>query len=316
LTLARGRKIAPKAVAIDAVLSEMAPRLRRLLGPSVVLRLSLPPGTWPVRVDLSGLEEVLSTLTVNAAEAMPRGGTLCISVRNERLETSPGAPGAEQRPGDYVAIDVSDTGVGIDEAMLGSVFEPFSTTQGRSWASGLSLATAHGIVARAGGRLSVASEPGAGSTFTALLPRASLPRSALPGQPVAGSDVPAGDRAARLVLVVDDNAIVRQTAALSLSRSGYRVVQCTNGPSAVDELENLGEPVDLLLTDVAMPGMRGDTLADLLRSRQPQLRVLYMSGRTDPVAAKGRGPPHPHTTVHKPFTPAELVRRVRESLDE
>jgi CheY-like chemotaxis protein len=171
-------------------------------------------------------------------------------------------------------------------------------------------------VARAGGRLSVASEPGAGSTFTALLPRASLPRSALPGQPVAGSNVPAGDRAARLVLVVDDNAIVRQTAALSLSRTGYRVVQCTNGPSAVDELENLGEPVDLLLTDVAMPGMRGDTLADLLRSRQPQLRVLYMSGRTDPVAAKGRCPPQPHNTVHKPFTPAELVRRVRESLDE
>ncbi len=302
LAFSRRQVFQLRTVELGAVVGRMVTMLRRFLGEDVEVILDADAaGAW-ARVDPAQLEQVVLNLVVNAREAMPEGGTL-------RIET------AVASDPDFVALAVSDDGRGMSHDVLERLFEPFFTTKDVSGA-GLGLATAHGIVEQSGGRIEVESEIGRGSTFRVLLPRA-LDRAPLPGEADAdGAEAAPAPRPARpaAILVVEDEDAVRTLVRRILVRAGYRVLEARGGLEAIGILER-NEPLDLVLTDVVMPGMGGRELAGHVARLRPGLRILFTSGyNEDEVLQRGISQEN-EPFLPKPFSPARLLRKVADVLD-
>jgi len=311
LAFSRRQVLQPKLLNLNDVVTGLEGILQRLIGEHIELVTSLAPGPATVKADPGQLEQVVMNLALNARDAMPTGGRLTIETARATL----GAPGPVSveavEAGSYVLLMVSDTGVGMDEAIRSHIFEPFFTTKDVGQGTGLGLATVYGIVRQSGGHITARSEPGRGSTFTIYLPEVRdeaivhVPSQALEDAP----------RGVETILLVEDEAEVRDLARDILELAGYRVLEAASPEEAERICRDLTSPIHVLLTDVVMPRMSGRQLAERLAEARPAIRVLYMSGYTDDAIVHhgvlGQG----SAFLPKPFTPADLARKVREALD-
>jgi len=304
--LAFGRKqvTAPEPTDLSEVVGGNEQMLRRLLGEDVELLVEREPGLWPVLCDRGHIEQVLLNLAVNARDAMPRGGRFTISTRN--------VPGGEagDRGSDTVQLEVRDTGSGMSQDVKSHLFEPFFTTKPPGKGTGLGLATVYGLVTQNGGRIQVESEPGSGTAFEIAFPRCSRPSSASREPPATGRFV-----GSETVLVVEDDPLVRGITSRALRGAGYRVLEAGDGREAIEVVGEASGPVDLVVTDVVMPGMSGPTLAEELAARVPRLRVLFVSGYSREAMAERGVPEAGPGFLAKPFTASALLERVRLLLD-
>ena len=311
LAFSRKQVMQPRLVNLNAIVREMGGMLRRLVGERITLRLDLDPGLGDVTADPGQLEQVIANLGVNARDAMPDGGTLTIATANVTRVGLTG-PSDEGIPaGPLVVLIVKDTGIGMDEHVLAHLFEPFFTTKELGRGTGLGLATVYGIVRQSGGQIQVSSRPGEGSTFTAYFPRVEEPERARHATPGAPPPVPGGTET---VLVVEDEEAVRHLVCRVLRAKGYRVLDAPNAESALLLAGSTPAAIDLLVTDMVMPGMGGTTLAAELMAVRPAMRVLFITGYA-PEAVDRRGQlPDAGGLLEKPFSADELARRVREIL--
>jgi CheY-like chemotaxis protein len=297
-------------LSLNATVFELDAMLRRLLGADVALQTELDPGLWYVLADPNQVEQVLVNLVVNARDAMPAGGRVTITTSNRKMEAGAGRANGV-RAGDYVILTVSDTGLGMDLPTQARIFEPFFTTKELGKGTGLGLSSVYGIVEQSGGHVAVESAPGQGATFTIHLPRYQGGGAAVASRPDRRS-LPGGSET---LLLVEDEAAVRASARRLLERHGYTVLEARHGADALRIVEQNGR-IDLVLTDLVMPEMGGRELVERLRARQPELKVLYMSGYTEKaITVDGTMPPHTGF-VEKPFTVEQLMRRLRRILDQ
>ncbi|MBI5069122.1 MAG: PAS domain S-box protein [Deltaproteobacteria bacterium] len=307
LAFSRRQVVAPRRLSPAEHLAGSRSTLVRLIGSDVRLTFAVPADTWPVVVDPSQLDQVLMNLVVNARDAMPRGGNLRIETGNVVVEPGP-ALRPDRQAGEYVRISVIDDGAGMDAETLAHVFEPFFTTKGEGRGTGLGLATVYGIVSQAGGFLDVESAPDRGSAF-----HVHLPRSAGPVEPPAEEGARARPGTGTVLLVEDDPA-VRQTATRMLAVLGYEVLAASTPEEALALCREPSRRIDLLLSDVVMPGMRGPELRERVELLRPGLPTVFMSGH----AADGVLPPGPGSGrvcfLQKPFTGSDLSARLREAL--
>jgi PAS domain S-box-containing protein len=317
LAFSRQQVLAPQVLDLNDVVTNVEKMLRRLIGEDVELRTAQAPDIGAVRADPGQLEQVLINLAVNARDAMPRGGRLTIETANADLDDGYAAGVA---PGRYVMFAVSDTGTGMDPETQTRLFEPFFTTKEKGKGTGLGLATVYGIVKQSGGYVSVYSEPGHGTSLKVYLPRVDAPI-----EPISSPYQPSGSlRGSETILVVEDQEEVRKLTCRIVEARGYRVLVAANGADALrvsQELEALrvaGQAagrIDLLLTDVIMPGMSGREVALLLGPAHPNMKVLFVSGYTDESIVH-QGILEPGIAfLQKPFTVEALARKVREVLD-
>jgi two-component system, cell cycle sensor histidine kinase and response regulator CckA len=312
LAFSRRQVLQPKVLSLNAVVESTEGMLRRLIGADIVLEIRSEPALWHVLADPGQIEQVLVNLVVNARDAMPRGGRILVATSNLELRADSLMRANGVRPGTYVSLLVRDTGVGIDPAHHARIFEPFFTTKEPGKGTGLGLSTVYGIVQQSGGHVTVESAAGEGATFTVLLPRH------LGGAPATASKVdrrrlPGGTET---LLLVEDEAAVRSSARRLLERQGYTVLEARHGGDALRIVEESGRQIDLVVTDLVMPEMGGKELAERLRAHRPGLKVLFMSGYTEKVIAAGGVMPPNTGFVEKPFTVEQLMRRLREILDE
>jgi hypothetical protein len=312
LAFSRRQVLQPKVINLNTLVPDIEKMLRRLIGEDILFATVLHPRLGNVRADPGQLEQVIVNLAVNARDAMPKGGRLTLETRNVELDESYAADHPDVKPGRYVMLAVTDTGIGMDEETKARIFEPFFTTKVRGKGTGLGLATAYGIVQQTGGHIWPYSEPGKGTTMRVYLPRVDEP-----ADPVerAGEVAPAHG-GTETILLVEDEAPVRSVTRQLLERNGYTVLEAADGATAVSLVDGAagGTHVDLLLTDVIMPGMSGRDLATQLKTRRPELRVLFMSGYTDDAVVR-HGMLEPGLAyLEKPFRPATLLRKVREVL--
>jgi PAS domain S-box-containing protein len=298
LAFGRRQVLKPQPLDLNAILRDVGTMLRRLVGEDVVLDLRPAAGLGTVRADPGQIEQVIVNLAVNARDAMPHGGRLTIETRNA-------GP-------DAVELVVSDTGVGMDEDTVGQIFEPFFTT--REQGVGLGLASVYGILRQSGGDVAVESAPGEGSVFTIRLPRVLEPASDPEPDPVDAPASAPARCASETILLVEDEDVVRDLTRRVLERQGYTVFACADGEEAVSLAGRLDETIDLLLTDVVMPGLRGWEVARLVSQARPQMKVLYMSGYAE-EALVGRASIAGNALIEKPFAVDALARRVREALE-
>ena len=310
LAFGRQQVLQPRRLDVNETVATVADMLRRVIGEDVALETHLAP-VWPVHADPGQIEQVIMNLAVNARDAMPNGGT--IRLRTAAVELDAAAAGARPglAPGHYVSLVVEDTGTGIDAAALPRLFEPFFTTKAPGKGTGLGLATVHGIVEQSGGAIGVESTPGVVTRFTVLLPRRPEPAGASEPAPPAMT-LPTGHET---VLLVEDEAPVRAVVRRLLTRLGYTVREAATGREALQMVAECDEPIDLVLTDVVMPGQNGRVLAEQLAEQRPGLRVLFMSGYTDDEIVR-RGLLQPGAALlAKPFTIEALATTVRTLLD-
>jgi PAS domain S-box-containing protein len=310
LAFARREVVQPRALNVNSVVLELEPLLRRTLGEHIEFETSPGDGLWPVLMDPGHLEQVLTNLAVNARDAMRQGGKLVIDTENVVVDETYTMGRIGLKPGRYVRLRVSDTGIGMDKETLQRVFEPFFTTKPKGEGTGLGLATVYGIINQAGGYISLYSEPGLGTRVHALLPatdQTPVPVELPPSPPPA--------RASETVLVVEDAEDLREVVERILSRNGYHVIVAANGVLALDAASEHGRKIDLLLTDVVMPLMQGKELADRMKQRYPTLKVLFMSGYAEPMLGDAGTLEPGVVLMEKPFTEPVLLARVREVLD-
>jgi PAS domain S-box-containing protein len=298
LAFSRRQLLHPRIVSLNLTVTELEPMLRRLVGPEIALETELDPELGNVLVDPTQVEQILVNLTLNARDAMRSGGRLRLGTMNSELNAE-----------GYVAIRVSDTGVGIEEEVRPRIFEPFFSTK-HSSGRGLGLATVYGMVEQSGGRITVDSTPGQGTTFTIYFPR------------YWGQEPAIGTAAQRMpqvgtetLLLVEDEAAVRLSVRRLLEWHGYTVLEARNGAEALKVYESHESTIDLVLTDVVMPEMGGHELVERLRAVQPDLRVLFMSGYAERAFTGNGGIPARTGYLEKPFTVETLMRRLREVLD-
>jgi len=310
LAFSRQQVLQPTAVDLNSLVTETSHMLRRLIGEHIELVTQLSPDLAPVMADKTQLEQVIMNLAVNARDAMPAGGQMSISTANVELDQTYAAQHAVAiRPGPFVMLAVSDTGVGMNEQTRQRLFEPFFTTKERGKGTGLGLATVYGIVKQSGGYIWVYSEPGRGASFKVYLPQA---EKNLEAEPAAAAASPKTAAASETVLVVEDEAAVRFLTRILLERAGYRVIDAPN-PQTAETL--CTQEVNLLITDVIMPGGTGPELFQTLAVRFPNLKVLYMSGYTDQMVAHEGQLRSDTAFLQKPFSSDGLLRKVRDVLD-
>jgi PAS domain S-box-containing protein len=299
LAFSRKQVQAPVLLDLNALVADMGQMLKRLIGEHIVLATELSPHVLPVLADPGQVEQVVLNLAVNGRDAMPHGGRLTVATGR-----------ADGPQGPLVVLTVRDTGVGMDEATRRRMFEPFFTTKGPGKGTGLGLATVEGIVRQYGGQIEVETAPGRGTTFRVGLPQAAAgPAPRPPTRPQA----PAGGH--EVLLLVEDDAAVRGLSRRVLAAHGYRVLEATDGPDALRVGAEHAGVIDLLVTDVIMPGLSGREVADRLTRQRPGLRVLFVSGYTDDTLAPHRVLGVDGAFLPKPFTPDMLARKVRELLD-
>ena len=307
LAFSRKQIATPRSVDLNEVIAESGKMLRRLIGEDIEIVTRAAAQPCCVKADPAQMTQILMNLAVNARDAMPDGGRIRIETTGATVDES-GAGLHAVKPGRYVLLTVSDTGIGMNPETLAQIFEPFFTTKGVGLGTGLGLATVYGIVRQSGGWIEAHSEPGHGATFQIYLPR--VESGAEPVSPTAAAAKPGGAR----VLVVEDEPQLRKLAVKMLRRLGYEVMEAADGPAALSLCERYADPIDLLMTDVIMPGMNGRELADKLLASRPGLHVLYVSGYTASVIENegrlGRGTAY----LAKPYSPEQLSAKVREIL--
>ena len=307
LAFSRKQLLKPKIVNANAVIDGMAPMVRRLIGEDITITIVLDPSVGCVMADPGQLEQVILNLAVNARDAMSRGGTFTIGTGNVHLDEGRAAS-ADLPPGEYISLTTTDTGTGMDAAVLSRIFEPFFTTKEQGKGTGLGLATVYGIVKQSGGHIWVWSTPGAGASFEILLPRVEEPAAEIVAPPVS-------PRGSETILVVEDDPAVQSLIRRLLERQGYRVIVASNGIEALDRVDEHSAEFALVITDVVMPEMSGGALAARLAETHPELQVMFMSGYTDDVIVRRGLLDASASFLQKPFTAASLASAVRDALD-
>ncbi|MFI5249966.1 MAG: ATP-binding protein [Gemmatimonadales bacterium] len=317
LAYSRQQLLKPTTLDLDRAVGEMATMLRRVIGEDIALTLVPGPRAATVRADAGQIEQVIVNLAVNARDAMTGGGTLTIATTSAELDDSVGDLwGVRVVPGPYVVLSVTDTGQGMDKETQRRIFEPFFTTKDLGRGTGLGLATVYGIVKQSGGYIWAESAPDRGTTFRVYLPQIG------PGtmDPVAAPRRFTLPRGTETILIVEDEYTVRALARRVLERAGYTVLDAGTAAQGFAVMSSYGSSIDLLLTDIIMPGATGRDLAQLVTTSNPTVKVLYMSGYDDgELAARlqglGGALAPDIALLEKPFTPEGLARRVREVLD-
>jgi PAS domain S-box-containing protein len=312
LLFSRQQSVEQRVIQLNEVIVSMEKLLFRLLGEDVMLSTLLAPDLGQVLADRGQIEQVLMNLAVNARDAMPQGGTLIIETANvtlDRTQHQRGVLGAP--PGDYLLLGVTDTGTGMDDETMAHIFEPFFTTKQVGVGTGLGLATVYGVVEQSRGDIVVSSDPGWGTTFKIYLPRVTSRRS---GQSAKGTTTDALP-GVETVLVVEDDALVRGLVLSVLKAQGYTLLQAAGGEDALQICEQHPDPIHLVITDVVMPRMSGREVAEAIRMKRPEARVLFMSGYTDDAVLLRGVSSREAAFIQKPFSPSALARKVREMLD-
>ena len=311
LAFSRKQIIEPKVVRLDLLVADMQAMLIRLIGEDIALQATTGKSLGSVKVDPGQFQQILMNLVVNARDAMPDGGRIVIEAANVDLDEGYCAVHPYIVPGRFVMLSVSDTGHGMSEEVKAHIFEPFFTTKERGRGTGLGLATAYGMVKQSGGSIEVYSEAGIGTTFKIYLPHVEEEAS-----PSVKDDRPQEMRGgSEIVLLVEDEDIVRNLCIRILERLGYNVLQARNGAEAIALAQGYGDRIDLLLTDVVMPGMNGAELARQLVLHNPRMKVLFTSGYTDDAIVRHGILEEGVSFIGKPYTPSALAKKVRGVLD-
>jgi len=312
LAFSRKQIIDPKVVRPDLLVAEMQAMLTRLIGENIALQAVTGKGLGSVMIAPGQFQQILMNLAVNSRDAMPGAGEIVIETANVDLDENYCATHPYVKPGRFVMLAVSDTGVGMSDEVKEHIFEPFFTTKKKGSGTGLGLATTYGTVKQSGGSIEVYSEVGIGTTVKIYLPRVEE-EAVKPVEDDRPTDLPGGTET---VLVVEDEVIVRTLCVQILERLGYKVLQARNGTEAIVLAQGYGDRIDLLLTDVVMPGMNGWELATQLVLHYPEMKVLFMSGYTDDAIVHHGVLVEGVSFIGKPYTPSALGRKVREVLDK
>jgi len=302
LAFARREVVRPQVIDLDQVISGMMEMLSRTLGEHIDVTTSFAGGLWPVLADPGQLGQVLVNLAVNARDAMPDGGTLSIETSNVSVDADFIAGGSKARLGRNVRLRVSDSGCGMPADVIEHAFEPFFTTKPVGTGTGLGLATAYGIIAQAEGDIQIYSEPGAGTTFSIMLPATAGAATAVSEQ-VPYQRSPKGET----ILVVEDEAALREVAKRIFVRNGYHVIIAASGPEAIEIVRTYQGDIHLLVTDVVMPYLLGKEVSEQIRALKPNIEVLFMSGYARGVLTSQDMLDPNVALVEKPFTEAELI---------
>ncbi len=318
LAFSRRQVLIPRPVHANEVVRSVRSMLRRSLGEEITFDCQLAPDLGWALVDPAQLEHVLVNLALNARDAMPGGGVLTMTTSNVSLSSEQTDSLSGISDGEHIEIAVHDNGMGMDDEIRPQIFDPFYTTKEVGKGTGLGLATVYGIVRQSGGVVEVESSPGKGTTFRVVLPRTGAPPADVEDDRVAPEEPEVervADTSSRTVLVVEDDERIRGLLDTVLRDNGYEVTAARNGVEALDLAAELRGDLDLLLTDVVMPGLGGPELADQLAERNPHLKVLFMSGYSEEiVAARLAGPAR--MLLEKPFSLTDLLDNVRVCLDD
>uniref|UniRef100_Q01NK6 histidine kinase n=1 Tax=Solibacter usitatus (strain Ellin6076) TaxID=234267 RepID=Q01NK6_SOLUE len=310
LAFSRRQMSIPRVVSLNDVVNQIEKMLRRIIGEDIRLETLLTDSIQPVKVDPTHIQQVIMNLAVNARDAMPTGGTLIIETANVELSAEYAGRHIGVEAGPYTLLAVSDTGTGMDDATKARLFEPFFTTKEQGKGTGLGLSIVYGIIKQSGGEILVYSEPGHGTAFKIYLPVATAIRETLAPEMEERDVIPA----AETVLLVEDEPQVRSLTRTMLTSRGYRVLEAASVSDALKIVAEQDRPIDLLLTDIVMPGMNGMDLAREAAAARPALRVLFMSGYTE-GGVIDRGVLDSETPfIQKPFTLSALDRKIREVL--
>ncbi len=312
LAFSRRQVLQMQVVSLNTVVLDVETILRRVIGEDIALHIRLAHDLGSVRADPGQIEQVLMNLAVNARDAMPDGGRLTVETCNVDIGAEYAGIHLGVEPGAYVSLVVSDTGQGMDAMTRAQIFEPFFTTKGPGKGTGLGLSTVYGIVKQSDGTIWVYSEPGKGATFKIYLPRNDSAADA-PVTPPVGSEADSAHRG-EVILLAEDEPSVRTHSARVLRRAGYTVLDAPDGAAALVMARNWNGPINLLITDMIMPGLGGRQLAELVVQRYPSIALLFMSGYTDDEIVRQGGGGGP-AFLQKPYTPASLARKVRDVLD-
>jgi two-component system cell cycle sensor histidine kinase/response regulator CckA len=304
LAFSRRQVVSPRMIDLNALVNDMERMLRRIFGEEIRVSTTLDPDLKRVHADPGQLEQVILNLALNARDAMPGGGTLTIRSLNAQIDEAHTRKHLSPPPGEYSVLEISDTGLGIDPEVQTHLFEPFLTTKEKGKGTGLGLSTSYGIVKQTGGEITFTSEPGRGTTF-----RIYLPAGVVQPEPVEPTPRKAVPRGTETILLVEDDEAVRGVIETILTRSGYRVLCSASPQDALDLLTSRSVKIDLMITDVVMPGLSGPELAERIVPLSPGLRVLYVSGYMDSNARPQSG-----AFLQKPFPAEALASKVREVL--
>lgn len=309
LAFSRKQMLAPVVLSVHTVVSDMIKILRRLIGEDIELASVNAPDLWRVKADRSQIEQVIMNLAVNARDAMPRGGKLTIETTNVEFDNSYSRAPMVLTPGRYVMLAVTDNGCGMDPDTQAHIFEPFYTTKEKGKGTGLGLATVYGIVKQSGGYVWVYSEAGRGTTFKIYLPSVEEDVTPIESRPAAT----ALPRGTETVLLVEDEEGVRELTKEYLEICGYKVLVAEDGHAAVAIVSKHSGPIDLMMTDIVMPGISGSELAQKITALRPEIRVVYMSGYTDQAIIRHGILSSDVLLLQKPFTMSTLAHKLREA---
>jgi CheY-like chemotaxis protein len=304
LTFSRKQPEAAVDTDLNLIVLNLERMLRMLLSEQIQLEVSISPAPQPVHVDVSQIEMMIMNMAVNAQDAMPEGGTLSVTTSSETRSLREERANKSTRV--FAVLEITDTGHGMTPEVRSRIFEPFFTTKQLGKGTGLGLSTVLGIVERAGGHVEVTSEPKRGSTFRVYLPQVTSPGAQL----ISSSTLPDGG-GSETILLAEDESGIRAMTRTYLESLGYRVLEAANGSEAIRRSFEYGGPIDLVLSDLLMPGIRGDSALKEIRAHRPDVKAIFVSGYADPDVARDT-----ENILYKPFELPELGRRLRSVLDE
>jgi len=310
LAFSRMQVLQPRSINLNSIVEEMGKLIPRLIGEDIELAIHTSLDLGTIRADASQMEQIIMNLAVNARDAMPKGGKLIIETSNAELDGAYKLVHPVVKPGRYVLLAVSDTGIGMDAETQAHIFEPFFTTKEQGKGTGLGLSTVYGVVKQSGGFIWVYSELGKGATFKIYLPRVEEAVEEA-GHPTATTQVMRGTET---ILLAEDEQDVREVAREFLESAGYKVLLAANGQEALGKVADFSGRIDLLVSDMIMPGMTGKELVRRLRQKRPGFGVIYMSGYSEQAAAEATRTDPSATVLTKPFSRSALLRTVREIL--